>query len=173
MAALVCGSVAAMGMLQGKVTEHAHKAEVSATGAKLQIAVTAPAPEPIPASTGKLATLPSDYADKGAAAPRAPVRHAAASAPEPEAVEDAAPADDEGDAVAPPRYARADPRWGDAGQVGANAYAEPPPGYAPPRGRYRPYRQYDDQGPDDRAAPDDRYAPGPYLSERYDPPWRR
>ncbi len=173
LAALVCGAVAAVGMLPGKVAEHARKAEVSATGSRLQIAVAAPPRAPVPASTGKLATMPADYADAGGAPPSTAPRPVA-TARSREAVEEAAaPADDEEEVVVAPRYARASARWRDVGQADEDAYDAPPAAYSPPRGRYRPYRRDDDQQPDDRGAPDDRYAPAPYLGERYYPPWRR
>ena len=159
-------------MLPGRVSERARKAEVSATGSQLQIAVTVPVRAPIPASTGKLATMPESYADADSAAttsPRAlqPVARA----------RERAVADDEEEVAVAPRYARASPRWRSEGQANVDdAYDEPPAADPPSRGRYRSYREegrWDDQRPEDRAAPDDRYAPSPYLGERYyPPPWR-
>ena len=171
--ALVCGSVAAVALLPAKVSEHARKAEVSATGSQLKIAVTAPVQAPVPAPSGKLATLPDRPSGEAAAAP------AAQPAPSPRVRASARPAeeivvaDDDEDVAAPPRYARAGPRWRSASQADEDDAYDPPP--ADPPARYRPYREED--GWNDRRLEarrfDDRYAASPYLGERYYPPYGR
>lgn len=175
LAALVCGSVVAVGMLPAKVSEHARKAERSATGSRLQIAVTAPAKAPVPAAAGKLATMPDNYADAGAAGslPPAAVQSAANSRGRGGArrLEEAVVADDDEDVAVAPRYARAEARWRRAAEADEDdAYDQPP--LADPPARYRSYREEARRDREPRRF-DDRYVAAPYPGEGYYPPYGR
>ncbi|MEO6338610.1 MAG: hypothetical protein ABIO39_01115 [Caulobacteraceae bacterium] len=181
LAALVCGSVVALGMLPGKVSERARKAETSATGSQLQIAVTVPVRAPVPAPTGKLETMPEHYAEGGPSAAQPSVALQPTVRTRDRGIADRSDEvfleDDAKEVAVAPRYARAPARWRNAPQSGVDeGYDEPPATYPPARERYQAYREerrWDDQRFEDRAGPGDRYAPGSYFGERYDPPsWR-